>query len=61
MMATRGSVAVAALLFVAAVLAVDLAVSAPPNPYVQPPVMAFGSGEAASGSLCSAVPGDGNK
>ena len=56
MMATRRSIAFATLLFLAAVLTVDAAVSEPPNPYTQPPAVAFGSGQAASGAMCAAVP-----
>lgn len=55
-MKTRRSIAIAALAFLALVLAVDLSVSATPNPYVQPSVIALGSGQAANGALCTTAP-----
>lgn len=40
---------------VAGLLAFDLGTT-PPNPYRAPPVLAFGSGLAASGGFCGALP-----
>jgi hypothetical protein len=56
MLRTRRAIAVAALAFLAAVVAVDFSVSATPNPFVQPPLIALGSGQAASGALCTTAP-----
>ena len=52
---TRRFTASLALAMVAALLAFDLGVS-PPNPYQAPPVYALGSGQAASGGFCGALP-----
>ena len=41
----------------AGVLALDLAVSRPLNPFTAPPIVALGSGQAAGGAHCSAAPG----
>jgi hypothetical protein len=46
--------AVAAL--VAALITFDLAASEPPNPFRAPPLLALGSGLAAGGAHCSALP-----
>ncbi len=50
---TTASVTIAALL---ALVAWDLAASEPPNIYQAPPLLALGSGQAASGAHCSALP-----
>ncbi len=55
-MKTRRSIAAAALAFLALVLAIDFSVSATPNPYVQPSLIALGSGQAGSGALCTTAP-----
>ncbi|MEF2548465.1 hypothetical protein VQ045_14995 [Aurantimonas sp. E1-2-R+4] len=41
---------------VAALIAFDLAASASPNPFQAPPLLALGSGQAASGAHCAALP-----
>jgi hypothetical protein len=38
-------------------LGFDIAASTPLNPFVAPPLLALGSGEAAGGAHCAAVPG----
>ncbi len=58
MRATRRLSAAALVMFVLAVLAVDMATSAPPDPFQAPPVLALGSGQASGGAHCSALPGD---
>jgi hypothetical protein len=55
-MRSRKSVAVATLGFLALVLALDFSVSTTPNPYLQPSLIALGSGQAASGALCTTAP-----
>ena len=55
-MKTRISIAAATLAFLALVLAIDSGVSATPNPYMQQSLFALGSGQAASGALCTTVP-----
>ncbi len=55
---TRRPVALLVLVLVAGVLALDLSASAPLNPYQAPPLLALGSGLAASGAHCAAVPAD---
>lgn len=52
---TRRVVVLALFLVAAAGLALDLAASAPPNPYTAPPLLAWGSGEPAGGAHCSAL------
>ena len=39
-------------------LAFDLAASEPPDIYAQPPLLALGSGAAASGAHCASLPSD---
>ena len=53
----RGSVALAILAALALGLALDLDASAPLNPYRSPSLLALGSGEAAGGAHCAALPG----
>ena len=55
-MRTRKSIAAATLAFLALALAFDFSVSATPNPYLQPSLIALGSGQAASGALCTTAP-----
>lgn len=55
-MKTRRSIAMLAVAFVTAVIALDLMQSQTPNPFAAPPVLAFGSGQAAGGAHCSALP-----
>ncbi len=38
-------------------LGFDIAASRPLNPFAAPPLLALGSGEAAGGAHCAAVPG----
>ena len=56
-MKTKLSVALAAIGLLALLIAIDIIVSEAPNPYVQPPVLSLGSGEAASGTMCTVAPG----
>jgi hypothetical protein len=53
---TRRPVAFAVLALVVGILALDLSASAPLNPYQAPPLLALGSGLAASGAHCAAAP-----
>jgi len=55
-MKTRRSVAALTVAFLVLVLAIDLRVSARPNPYLQPSPIALGSGQAAGGALCTTAP-----
>ncbi|MFX0541111.1 hypothetical protein ACEWPM_005190 [Roseovarius sp. S4756] len=52
---SRRIIALAALVLVGGVIALDLGAS-PPNPYSAPPLIAFGSGQASSGGFCGALP-----
>lgn len=52
---TRRAVAAGVLGLILAVLGLDLATSAPLNPYRAPPLLALGSGLAAGGAHCAAV------
>jgi len=54
---TRTVTMAAAALMVAALLALDVSVSAAPNPFRAPPLLALGSGQAAGGAHCAALPG----
>ncbi|SDE39713.1 hypothetical protein [Limimaricola pyoseonensis] len=51
---TRKPIAFGVLGLVAALIAADLAGSEPLNPYQAPPLMAYGSGLAATGAHCAA-------
>ncbi|KPQ12444.1 MAG: hypothetical protein HLUCCO17_02430 [Saliniramus fredricksonii] len=51
---SRRPVALAVGLFLLIVFAVDQGVSAPPNPFTAPPILALGSGETAGGAHCAA-------
>lgn len=53
---TRRPVAAGVVCLVFALLAFDLATSAPLNPFKAPPFIALGSGQASSGAHCAAVP-----
>ncbi|WP_192841329.1 hypothetical protein [Falsirhodobacter sp. alg1] len=52
---TRRMTAFLAVAGLAAMVALDVA-GAPPNPYQAPPMLALGSGVAASGGFCGALP-----
>lgn len=54
-MTRRLTAAIVSLLFVG-LLAFDLSASEPLDPYAQPPFLALGSGSAASGAHCAALP-----
>lgn len=56
MLQSRRPIAYAAVAFLAIVLLLDSQVSRPANPYKQPAFLALGSGEQASGALCTAQP-----
>jgi hypothetical protein len=43
------------MILVALLIGFDLS-AAQPNPYAQPPLLAFGSGVAPSGGFCAALP-----
>ncbi|MEI4487848.1 hypothetical protein V8J36_16775 [Frigidibacter sp. MR17.14] len=53
---TRRFTALIAIVGLAAVVGLDLAAS-PPNPWQAPPAFALGSGQAAAGGFCGALPG----
>ena len=53
---TRRSTMVAAAVLILGLIAFDLAFSAPPDPFRPPPLLALGSGQAASGAHCAALP-----
>ncbi len=55
-MRTRRLTAALALGAVVALVAADLLASEPPNPYQAPPLIALGSGLAAGGAHCAALP-----
>lgn len=52
---TRRITAGIAMAMLILLISADL-VSAPPNPYQQPPVFALGSGAASEGGFCGALP-----
>ncbi|WP_168199136.1 hypothetical protein [Pseudorhodobacter turbinis] len=52
---TRRFTACLAISGLVALVALDVLAS-PPNPYRAPPMLAFGSGLAASGGFCGALP-----
>ncbi|MEI4232875.1 hypothetical protein [Roseovarius sp. D22-M7] len=52
----RRHVTLLVMLGAGAVIALDLAQSTPLNPYTAPPMLALGSGLAASGAHCAAPP-----
>ena len=51
---TRTPIALSVIGLVVALIAADLAGSAPLNPYPAPPMLALGSGLAATGAHCAA-------
>ena len=55
-MSTKRSIAWATIAFLVLVTVIDMAASEAPNPYVQPPVLSLGSGQAASGAMCTSAP-----
>lgn len=56
-MLTRRVTATAALALIGALVLGDLATSAPLDPFRAPPAIALGSGLAAGGAHCAALPG----
>lgn len=54
---TRGLIAAIGLGVIAGIVLADLAISAPLDPFRAPPAIALGSGQAASGAHCAALPG----
>lgn len=52
----RAVIAIAVLCGVTGITLADLSASAPLNPFVAPPLLALGSGQAASGAHCAAPP-----
>lgn len=54
---TRAVTMAAAALLVAGLMVLDLSVSAAPNPFRAPPLLALGSGQPAGGAHCAALPG----
>lgn len=54
-MATRRLTGALALVLLAGLIAADLAQS-PPDPFAAPPLLAWGSGQAAGGAHCAAAP-----
>lgn len=56
MTATRKLTATLALALLAGVVLLDLAQSAPLDPFKAPPLLALGSGLAAGGAHCAALP-----
>ncbi|SFP77747.1 hypothetical protein [Tranquillimonas alkanivorans] len=55
-MATRKLTAALTLALLAGLIALDLAQSAPLNPYQAPTLIALGSGQSAGGAHCAALP-----
>lgn len=53
---TRRATMLAIVLMAGGLVAFDLSVSATPNPFRAPPLLALGSGQAAGGAHCSALP-----
>lgn len=53
---TRRITMAAAALLTGALIAFDLSVSATPNPFQAPPLLALGSGQAAGTAHCAAPP-----
>ena len=53
---TRRATMLAVALMVGGLIALDLAASAPPNPFKAPPMLALGSGQVSSGAHCAALP-----
>lgn len=55
-MVTRRVIAAAVFLLLGGLLALDASQSVAPNPYRAPPALALGSGLAAGGAHCAALP-----
>lgn len=55
-MKTRRLTAIVTLASLGALIALDLGWSKPLDPYKAPPLLALGSGQAASGAHCAALP-----
>ena len=55
---TRKLTATIVALLMVGLLAFDISASEPPDIYDQPPLLALGSGSAASGAHCAALPSD---
>lgn len=55
-MTTKRSIAWAAIGFLVLLAGIDMAASEAPNPYVQPPVLSWGSGQTPSGAMCAPAP-----
>ncbi|MHA6344964.1 hypothetical protein [Roseivivax sp. CAU 1761] len=55
-MTTRRPIALLALAGIVALVAADLAATGTPDIYGQPPALAWGSGQAAGGAHCAALP-----
>ena len=53
---TRRVTMLGAAAMIAALIALDLAASAPPDPFGAPPLLALGSGQASAGAHCAALP-----
>ncbi|MFN3822748.1 MAG: hypothetical protein ACK4GW_15210 [Pseudorhodobacter sp.] len=51
---TRAMISAAVILGAVAIVAADLGASEPLNPFRAPPLLALGSGQAASGAHCAA-------
>lgn len=56
-MLTRRLTAIATLALITSIIIADLATSLPLDPFRAPPAIALGSGQAASGAHCAALPG----
>ena len=56
-MNTRRMIALVTIGFLVLVAIIDMVSSETPNPYVQPPLLSLGSGQAASGAMCTMSPG----
>ena len=53
---TRRVTMLAVVLLIGGLILFDLRVSADPNPFHAPPLLALGSGQAAGGAHCAALP-----
>lgn len=53
---TRRTTMLIVALLVAGLITFDLSVSATPNPWRAPPLLALGSGQASGGAHCAALP-----
>lgn len=53
---TRRSTMLGVALLLAGLIAFDLGASAPPDRFKAPPLLALGSGQAAGGAHCAALP-----